>query len=126
MIIIEYITWYFFEIPLNIVKIIRNYFLFCLNFFSIPLLLKTFFSPWRRTTWRSQSRGIDIPAMAEAFFSNLISRGIGAVMRFILIFFGIISEIFIITAGAAVLLLWIALPFICLWGIYYSLSNYLI
>ena len=87
-ILISYLIWYFFDVPREILRGWKNFLFFNLNYFSIPILLKTFFSHWRQYKW-SYGRGFDISRYLEAFFSNLISRILGAIMRAILIFIGI-------------------------------------
>lgn len=118
-ILIQYLVWHFFDVSKEILKGWRNYLLFNLNYFSIPLLFKTFFSHWRQYKW-GYGRGFDIGRYIEAFFSNLISRVLGAIMRSVLIFIGIITEIFIIFLGAVIFLGWIFLPVFILSGLYFA------
>ncbi|MCD6550556.1 hypothetical protein J7K24_03380 [bacterium] len=106
----KFVEWYFFEQPKAILKGWMNLLKFNLEFFSVFLLLKTFFSPWKRYTW-SYGRGFDLRRYAEAFISNGISRGLGAVLRFFLISVGLITEFFIFLAGFIGLLLWYTWPF---------------
>ncbi len=115
----QWVFWQFFEVPGNILKAWRNFLLFNLNYFSIPLLLKTFFSPWRRYKV-SRGKGFDIGKFLEASFSNLIFRILGAVLRSFLIFIGLLAEIFIIFAGVIVLLGWLVLPILLIFGIYHG------
>jgi hypothetical protein len=118
-IFIQYLLWQFFEVPENILKAWRNFLLFNLNYFSIPLLLKTFFSPWRRYSW-SYPKGLQIGKWLEVFFSNLISRVLGAIMRIILIFIGILVEIFFFLVGAIIFLGWLILPVLLIFGFFYG------
>ena len=118
-ILIQYLLWYFFDVPKEILKGWRNFLLFNLNYFSFFLLLKTFFSHWRQYKW-SYGRGFDIARYLEAFFSNLISRILGAIMRTFLIFVGILTEIFIIIFGAIIFLGWILLPVFIIFGLYFG------
>lgn len=115
----QYLTWYFFDVPKEILKGWKNFLVFNLNYFSFFLLLKTFFSHWRQYKW-SYGRGFDISRYAEAFFSNLISRILGAVMRSFLILTGIITEIFIFLIGGILFLGWIFLPVFIVFGLYFS------
>lgn len=91
----QWISWQFFDVPKNILKAWKNYLKFYWNYFSILLLIKTFFSPWHRYKW-SYGKGFDIGKYFEAFVSNLISRILGAILRFFLIIIGLLFEIFII------------------------------
>ncbi len=115
----QWVFWQFFEMPGNILKAWRNFLLFNLNYFSVLLLLKTFFSPWRRYKW-FHGKGFDVKRYLEAFFSNLISRILGAILRSFLIFIGLLAEIFIIFAGVIVLLGWLVLPILLIFGIYHG------
>jgi hypothetical protein len=115
----QWLFWQFFEMLGNILKSWKNFLKFNLNYFSVPLLLKTFFSPWRRYRW-SYGKGFDIKRYFEAFFSNLISRILGAILRSFLIFIGLLAEIFIIFAGTIIFLGWLALPILLIFGIYHG------
>jgi len=115
----QWLFWQFFGMPGNILRAWRNFLLFNLNYFSIPLLLKTFFSPWRKYRW-SYGKGFDVKRYLEAFFSNLISRILGAILRSFLIFIGLLAEIFIIFAGAIIFLSWLVLPALLIFGIYHG------
>ena len=105
----QWLSWHFLEVPLNILKAWKNFLLFNLNYFSISLLLKTFFSPWRRYQF-SYGRGFDFGRYLEAFASNLIFRIIGAFLRSFLIIIGILVEIAIFFAGIFILISWLASP----------------
>jgi len=110
-----WVFWYFFEVPKNIISGWRNFLWFGFNYFSIPLLLKTLFSPWKRYSW-SYGRGFDIARYFNVFVSNLISRFLGAAMRIVLISVGIIFEIFIFFLGLIIFLGWFLLPFLLILG----------
>ncbi len=120
-IIFQYIVWQFLESPKNVLAGWKNFLKFGLNYFSLPLLLKTLFSPWRRYSW-SYGRGFDIKRYLEVFFSNLISRILGAIVRVFLIISGILFEVFILSAGLIIFLAWLALPFLLISGFYYGFS----
>lgn len=115
----QYTIWQFWESPKNILLGWRNFLKFGLNYFSLPLLLKTLFSPWRRYSW-SYGKGFDVKRYTEVFFSNLISRLLGAILRIFLIILGILFEVFIFLAGLIVLLVWLVLPLLLILGFYYG------
>jgi len=115
----QWIFWQFFEAPGNILKAWRNFLLFNLNYFSIPLLLKTFFSPWRRYKV-SYGKGFDIGRYFEALFSNLIFRTLGAILRSFLIFIGLLVEFFIIFTGAILFFGWLILPVLLIAGLIFG------
>jgi len=118
-ILFQYFQWHFFDSAKNVLIAWRNFIFFNLNYFSIPLLLKTLFSPWRRYRW-AYPRGFSFGKYFEVFVSNLFSRIMGAIIRVVLIVFGLLVEIFIIFGGAIVFLVWILLPFLLIYGIFYG------
>lgn len=118
-ILIQYLIWYFFDVPREILKGWKNFLIFNLNYFSLPSLFKTFFSHWRQYKW-SYGRGFDISRYFEAFFSNLISRVLGAIMRAVLIFIGVLCEILIFLFGLILFLGWLILPVLLIVGLIFS------
>jgi len=107
----KWIIWHYFESLKFLLKVFKNYLIFNFNYFSIPLLLKTLFSHWRRYV-ESYGRGFDPKRYFWAFSSNMISRVLGAIIRIITILIGLVFELFIFLAGVLILLLWILLPFL--------------
>ena len=120
-IFLQYLSWQFWEVPKNILLGWKNFLKFGLNYFSIFLLLKTLFSPWRRYTW-AYPRGFDIGKYLEVFISNLISRILGLILRVFLIIIGTLTEIFIIFAGLAVFLAWLILPILLIAGLIFGIK----
>ncbi|MCK4781345.1 hypothetical protein KAS79_00250 [Candidatus Parcubacteria bacterium] len=120
-IVFQFIVWYFFETPKEILKTWRNFLLFNFNYFSIPLLLKTLFSHWRKYKY-SYGRGFDIHRYFDTFSFNIISRGIGAVVRIFVIIAGIVCEILVLILGAIIFIGWLMLPVFLILGFYYGLK----
>jgi len=118
-ILFQYLIWHFFDMPKNILRAWRDYLRFNLNYFSVPLLLKTLFSPWRKYQV-SYGKGFDLGRYLEAFFSNLIFRIFGAIIRAFLIIIGILAEMVIVLGGVMAFFAWLALPALLILGIYYG------
>ena len=112
-----WIFWQFYEMPKFLLQVWNNYFMFATNYFSFTLLLKTFFSPWRRYKWR-YPRGFDIGEFFSTLISNLFSRIIGAMMRLVLIITGIFLQIFVLLTGLVIFIAWLLLPFIIIIGLW--------
>jgi ATP-dependent Clp protease ATP-binding subunit ClpC len=110
----SYFTWFYSEgqryILQKCILMIGN----VAHFFSIPLLLKSLFSPWKRLVAEDNSAGFNLQKALEAFSYNLVSRGIGSVVRTFLILFGLLTLIFFCFVCVLMVILWEALPF---WGI---------
>ena len=120
-IIFLWIGWHYFEMSNNLLDAWKNFLVFNLNYFSIPLLLNTFFSPGRRYKW-NYPRGFDIKQYFETFISNLVSRILGAICRVVLILIGIVSEIFVFLFGSVIFLIWLILPVLLLAGLWFGFN----
>jgi len=118
-ILFQYLTWHYVDQVRGILLAWKNFLRFNLNYFSISLLFKTLFFPWRRYQW-SYGRGFDIGRFFQVLFSNLTSRVIGATIRFFLILIGVAAEIFIVLAGIIVFLGWLLLPVLLLAGLWFG------
>lgn len=115
-----WLMWHFYEMPMFLLGVWKNYILFALNYFSLPILLKSFFAPWRRYKW-NYPKGFDIGGFFSALISNTFSRFLGALMRIVLIIVGILFQIFVIFTGLIIFLLWIFIPFIIIAGFWFVL-----
>ncbi|TSC94797.1 MAG: hypothetical protein CEN87_331 [Parcubacteria group bacterium Licking1014_1] len=116
-IIISWFLWCFYEMPRFLIQIWRNYLLFGLNYFSVPLLFKTLFSPWRRYRW-NYPKSFDIKEFFNTLISNSFSMVLGAMCRIVLIIIGILGQVVIFSAGLTAIILWILAPFIIIGGIW--------
>jgi len=118
---IQFFIWYLVDVPRQILSAWWNFLKFGLQYFSIPILLKTLFAPWRKYQW-SYGEGFDLQRFAEALATNIISRTLGAIVRAIFIALGLLAEVLILIAGLIVLVGWFVLPialfFIIQKGIY--------
>ncbi|MFH1894900.1 MAG: hypothetical protein ABH813_03315 [Patescibacteria group bacterium] len=115
----KWLIFQFFEAPKEILKAWRNFLIFNLNYFSIPVLTRTLFAYFRKYSW-DYPKGFDLAKYLEVAASNFISRILGALMRVILIFIGIIIEIFILFLGGAVFLIWLILPVFIIFCLYHG------
>ncbi|MCX6721413.1 MAG: hypothetical protein NT026_02320 [Candidatus Staskawiczbacteria bacterium] len=119
-IFVEWFVWQFYEVPKFLIEVWNNYFMFATNLFSLTLLLKTFFSPWRKYNWR-YPKGFDLIEFLNTLISNFFSRVVGALMRIILIIAGILFQIFVVIAGLLIFIGWLAVPFVAIFGILFFL-----
>ena len=108
--------WHFYEMPKFLLGVWKNYILFALNYFSLPILLKSLFAPWRKYRW-NYPKIFDIGEFFSTLISNAFSRILGALMRIVLIIVGILFQIFVIFAGLIIFLIWLLIPFIIIAGI---------
>lgn len=106
-----YLSWHYTDAFVDMLNIWKNFLSFLFEFFSIPLLLKTLFSPWRRM----QESYTRIEDFFEHLIVNTLMRFVGAFFRLIIIIFGLASLFLCFVLGIVFFLLWTALPFILIY-----------
>lgn len=104
-----YFYWHYGQGLKDLLRIWKNFLLFGNNFFSVVILLNSLFAPWKRIA-TSYGRGFDPAVWARAFAENMIMRGLGAVIRSIVISIGLIAELIIFVAGFSLVIIWILMP----------------
>jgi hypothetical protein len=109
--LVAWVRWHFIEVPAFLFSVWKNYLSFGLYFFSVPLLIATLFSPWKRYKW-SYPNSFDIGGYVSTFISNIFSRIIGAICRIPIIVAGIIGQIILFFAGLIAIVFWVLTPFI--------------
>lgn len=87
-------------------NIIRNVF----QTFSILVLLRTLFAPWKRDNYAAENAALDM--RMRLALDNLISRGVGFVVRIFTILTGLFFTIFAIILMIVIILFWLVLPLI--------------
>lgn len=118
-IFIKYLEWYYLDKTIEILKGWKKYIVVYFNYFSIPTVIKTLFSPWKRIT-SGYGRGFDIKVFIETFIFNLMSRIIGFVIRIFFLMFSFLFQFFVLIIGFFIVIIWLVLPFIFFIAIYYS------
>jgi hypothetical protein len=117
-------SWILWHYVISLEKIYRqwkDFLKFNMDYFSIPFLLKTIFSPWKKYKI-SYGKGFDIAKIFEALTFNVFSRFIGAGIRTLVILFGLLSQFLIIFFGIFIILFWIILPLVTAFGIFILLQ----
>ena len=90
------------------------------DWFSIPLLLKTLFSPFRQIS--AGETGRDKGSKFRAWGDRMLSRCIGAVMRTFMIILGYATLVLVLILSFIRLILWPVFPFLPLVGFILMIS----
>jgi hypothetical protein len=118
--LIQYLVWYFYDVPMEVIVGWKNYLIFTFNYFSVDILIQTFFSHWHKYSLK-YGKTISPSWYFEVFVFNMMSRIIGIILRIFLIMIGIISGLFVFFFGIAFLVFWLLLPFVLFFSFLYGL-----
>ena len=110
-IIRHYLLWHYTEAYKELFSVSKNLIWFVISFFSIPQLLKTLFSPWRRIV-EEKKKSWNFEDFASRIVINIISRIIGAIMRLIVIGIGLVFLFATLAISVITCVLWVFMPII--------------
>lgn len=108
-IVSNYMLWHYSRAFLEIFHVWFNFIWFTVHFFSIPQLMGSWFSPWKRIVEERGNRW-DFEDLAGFVIIGLLSRIVGFFIRTIVIASGLISLFFVVVCGFATYVFWLAAP----------------
>lgn len=82
--LVDYMRWHYGEALIQYIRILKTWWWFVLAYFSVPLLITTFFSPFKRL-YEPKSDHISLGNLVERLLINTLSRIIGAGVRLLLL-----------------------------------------
>ncbi len=106
----NYLAWHFYIAPKFILTLIYNYLLFVGHLFSIKIILKTLFSPWKREIIAVEKPGFNLADAFNTFSFNIISRLIGAAVRIMTLLTSLVFFMFVIIFGLTFFIYWFLIP----------------
>lgn len=114
----SYVAWHYRRALSEYIAITNNVLWFTANFFSIGLLCRTFFAPWKRLDVPKTSKET-LGMKFERYVVGTLMRFVGMGMRSIMIAFG--SFMWIGAFGVFFLgfFLWLAMPLVVI-GLFYA------
>jgi len=116
----DYLFWHYGAAFRDMMVVWGNLFWFVLHFFSIPTLLRTLFSPWKRITEKYHKSGLE--DFATTVLVNIMTRVIGAIIRVFVITFGILVLLGLFALMTAFLIAWILAPLITVGSVFVGIS----
>ena len=108
---LHYLYWHYVLAWRDGFRIYRDLLWFVGHFFSIPTLIRTWLSPWRRLG-ETYEGGLDPAAWFSALLVNLLMRVVGALARTVLILVGLLTWLVTALVGVVMVAVWLVLPFI--------------
>ncbi|HEY4524469.1 MAG TPA: hypothetical protein VJL36_01805 [Candidatus Paceibacterota bacterium] len=109
----SYIGWHYSLALAAWWRIYTNCLWFLFNFFSVSILIRTLFSPWRRLT-EGYPAGFAPSAAAEILIINLLMRAVGLVIRTVFILFAGLTLTIAFFLGWLALVFWLVAPVVIL------------
>lgn len=116
----HYLLWHYSNAFKEILHVWKNFVWFTINFFSLPQLFHSLFSPWKRIT-EDRGQTFNLEDLAGFIIVNFISRLIGAILRCLIIIVGLVSLLLLCLGLILIYVFWVTAPIVILGCIYYGL-----
>lgn len=89
--------------------------------FSIPALMRTWFSPFKQTYNKVNKGSIDL--RVQAAVDNFVSRMIGSLLRTVIILVGLVGIVLVFAIGIITVAVWPLIPLLPLVAVILSLGG---
>ena len=107
----HYLLWHYTRAFIEIFNVWTNLMWFVVHFFSIPQLMMSWFSPWKRMI-EPRRKKWDLEDLAGSIIIGFISRIIGFILRTVVIAIGLVSLFITVAGGLIVYIFWVAAPLV--------------
>lgn len=114
MVLVGILSWWYTDGFLSRIRIAQNRLVLSADLFSINLLIRTLFNPFRQIS--ADASGVSFPEKLRAFFDRLLSRVIGAFVRSFMIIFGSIVMFLQVLFEIIIMIFWISMPILPIVG----------
>lgn len=121
--LVALLSWWYGSGVLRMFRTVQMKFASLLDYFSIDLLARTLFAPFRQIS-AGGVRG-PIGMQVRAFFDQLISRVIGAIVRSMVIVIGCIAILLQAIVSLLFILLWFVMPLLPIVGLVMMLVGWI-
>lgn len=106
---LAYLKWHYSSAIKNLTQIWSNFVWFIFHFFSLGILARTLFSPWRRLDEKYVGT-LALKAWLETFIVNALMRMVGFLIRSFFILSGLIILLAVSALLIPALVFWFLLP----------------
>jgi hypothetical protein len=107
----HYLLWHYTRGFTELFHVWMNFLWFIVNFFSIPQLLRSWISPWKRMV-EDRGNTWNIEDLASFVIIGIISRIVGFIMRTVVILLGFTSLILTAILGFITYAFWVIAPLV--------------
>ncbi len=114
MFLVGILSWWYKDGFLGRIKIAQNRLVRSADLFSISLLIRTLFNPFRQIS--ADASGASLSEKITAFFDRLLSRVIGSVVRLFMIIFGATVILFQSIFEFLTIIFWLFMPILPILG----------
>jgi len=117
-----YIKWHYTHAILDGFRLWKKFVWLVFNFFSVPILIRTFFDKFERLG-EDYKEGLAIKDNLATFVVNSLMRIVGMAFRSVVIIVGTFFTVIAFLLGIIILVMWLLYPLLLVSAIFIGLSK---
>lgn len=117
MIALDYFYWWYTQGFLRFLKYLKSFIVILADVFSVRILVRTFFQPWKRDM--SPTKGLSLDRIIKVWGWNLIARGFGMVIKGATFLVFLVIFLILLFIEIILIITWLLYPLVILGGIGY-------
>ena len=119
----RYLVWHYGEALTDWWRIVGNFVWFFFHMFSIGLLSRTLFAPFKRLQEERKKGSFKFEDWGGAIIINVLMRFVGFGVRTVIIAIGLVFIFFTIVIGVIAFVLWLILPLVVAFLLVFGFSQ---
>lgn len=117
------LLWWYTDGWRQTIRAVRARLISLFDYFSIDILLRTLFSPFRQISAGNVDGALEVKM--RAFVDQLVSRMVGGAVRSIVMLVGLVAILLSTVGGVAYILLWALMPIAPIVGLIMALIGWI-
>lgn len=123
MMALDYFLWWYSSGFLRLLKYLKAFIIILADNFSVRILVRTFFQPWKRDV--SSTKGLSLDRKFQIWMWNLISRAFGMVIKSFTFLIFLVIFIILLVIELFLIIAWLLYPLIVIGGLAYTFYHVL-
>lgn len=117
--VLEYFAWWYTDGFIRLLKYLKAFVVVLADNFSVRVILRTFFQPWKRDI--ASTKGLSLDKRFQVWVGNLIARVFGMIIKGITFVIFLLFFIVLIVFELLIFIVWLLFPIIILGALGYTI-----
>ena len=117
--VLDYFIWWYSDGFIRLLKYLKAYIVILADNFSVRIILRTFFQPWKRDV--TPTKGLSLDKRFQVWVWNLIARGFGMIIKGVTFLIFLVFFIILVVIELLAIIIWLLFPIIILGGLGYTI-----
>jgi len=117
--VLDYFIWWYSDGFIRLLKYLKAYIIILADNFSVRIILRTFFQPWKRDV--TSTKGLSLDKRFQVWVWNLIARGFGMIIKGVTFLIFLVFFMILVVIELLAIIIWLLFPILILGGLGYTI-----